>query len=422
MMKRRFTFLLVTVFTLLTSVGRTVFSEDWPQFRGPGGGASVDDAEIPMTWSENENIVWKTKLPGPGASSPILMKDRIFLTCYSGYGPTVGLSGDISKLIRHVVCLNRDNGKIVWEKKMPAKQPEEKTIREDHGYATSTPVADDERVYVFFGKSGVFAFDHDGKPAWEANVGSNTGGWGSAASPMLYESLLIVNASVESESIVALNKNTGKEVWRAKNINEAWNTPLLVETENGQTELVAAKLGQVLGLDPRTGEQLWTCDTDIEWYMVPSLVAQDGIVYCIGGRSGGSLAVRAGGRGDVTKTHRLWKGRKGSNVSSPILHDGHLYWMHDDSGVAYCAEAKTGKVLYEERLAEDRVYASTVRAGSNLFCVARDGRTFVLAAKPKFELLATNNLDDGSTFNASPAIADGRLYIRSDKYLYCIGN
>jgi len=400
-------------------------AEDWRQFRGPTGMGTSADPDIPVKWAEDENIVWKIKLPGPGASSPILVKDHIYLTSYSGFDLQRN-SDDTSKLVRHLICLNRKDGKLIWEKKMPAKQPEQPTIREGHGFATSTPVADDERVYVFFGKSGVFAFDHSGKQLWEASVGSELNGWGSAASPLLYKDLLIVNASVESTSIVALNKKTGDEVWRTGDINDAWNMPLPVKTESGDTELVVAKMGHVLGLDPQTGEELWRCETDIPWYMVPSLVAKDGIVYCIGGRgAGGSLAVRTGGRGDVTGTHRLWVGRKGSNVSSPVLHEGHLYWMHDDLGIAYCAEAETGEVLWEKRLADGQVYASTVIAGDNLYAVARDGRVFVMAAKPRFELLATNKFDeddDGTMFNASPAIADGRLYIRSDKYLYCIGN
>ena len=184
-----------------------------------------------------------------------------------------------------------------------------------------------------------------------------------------------------------------------------------------------ATIGKILGLDPATGKELWACTTNIAWYMVPSLVAQDGVVYCIGGRSGGSLAVRAGGRGDVTESHRLWTGRKGSNVPSPILHDGHLYWMNETNGTAYCAEAKTGNIVYEQPLERaGQVYASPVLAAGRIYYVARTGKTFVVAAKPAYELLATNDLSDRSTFNASPAISGGRLFLRSDRALYCLGN
>jgi outer membrane protein assembly factor BamB len=397
-------------------------ADDWPQFRGPGGLGISSEKGVPTTWSAKQNIVWKTPLPGPGTASPIIIGDRIFVTAFTGYGDAGEGSGNIEKLKRHVLSLRRDNGKILWSKEVPAAQPEQETIRENHGYATSTPVADSERVYVFFGISGVRAFDYDGHELWNADVGSNIGGWGSAASLMLVGDLLIVNASVESESLYAFNKVTGKQVWRATGINDAWNTPLLVTLDNGQQELIVATFGKVLGLDPATGDLLWSCDTDIGWYMVPSLVADNGVVYCIGGRSGGALAVRAGGRGDVTKSHRLWTGTKGSNVSSPLFHEGYLYFVQDSLGVACCTNAETGEVVYEERLEDaEGQYASPVLVDGKIYCVSRSGRTFVLAAKPEFEQLAVNELEERSVFNSSPAVADQRLFLRSDRYLYCIG-
>lgn len=398
-------------------------STDWPQFRGLGGQGVSDVKGLPVAWNGKQNIIWKTELPGPGTSSPIIVGSRIFLTCYSGYNVPQQPRGDMDKLKLHVVCLNCDSGKIQWNKEVAPKLPEQATIREEHGYATSTPVADGERLYVFFGKSGVYAFDFTGKRIWQADVGAGLNGWGSAASPILHGDLVIVNASVESEALVALDKMTGKEIWRAKGIKESWNTPLIVTNQDGKEELVVAVFGKILGICPATGEQLWSCETDIGWYMVPSLVAHDGIVYCIGGRSGGSLAVRTGGKGDVTKTHRLWTGKKGSNVSSPVFHDGHIYWMHDNLGIAYCAEAKSGKICYEERVegGVGQVYASPVLADGKLYYVSRVGRTFILAASPKYERLAVNDLSDGSTFNASPAISKNRLYLRSNRFLYCVG-
>jgi len=383
-------------------------------------GASADK-KIPTTWGQQKNIAWKAELPGPGASSPILVGKRIFLTCYSGYAVPGRPRGEMSQLKRHVVCLQRDNGKIVWTRQVPPVLPDSERNRENHGYATSTPVADDERLYVFFGKTGVFAFDLNGKRLWRADVGSKTSGWGSAASPVLYKGLLIVNASVESGSLVALDKQTGKEKWRTEGIKESWNTPLLVAGGNGKTELVVAIHGKVLGFDPSSGKRLWSCDTDIGWYMVPSLVTNAGVVYCIGGRgTGGALAIRLGGRGDITRTHRLWTLRKGSNVPSPVFHDGYLYWTHE-KGTACCADAKTGRIVYQESLPRaGQIYASPVLADGKLYYVSRWGICYVVAAKPKFELLATNELGRVGTINASPAVGDGRLYLRSDKFLFCI--
>lgn len=397
-------------------------SSDWRSFRGPTGQGISKSKELPLTWSETDNIAWKTPLPGPGASSPVVFGDRIYLTCYTGYFVPGEEGGSLEELKRHLLAFQRADGAPVWDRPVAAKLPEEKQIR-DHGFAANTPAVDAERIYTFFGKSGVYAFDHDGKELWHADVGSSTHGWGTAASPVLYKDLVFINASVESESLIALDCSTGKEKWRAKGIRESWNTPVLVTATEGRTELVVAIQGKVLAFDPDSGKQLWSCDTDIGWYMVPSVVAAEGIVYCLGGRSGvAGLAVRAGGDGDVTETHRLWTSMRGSNVTSPVYLDGHLYWMHESRGMAYCAEAATGKVVYEKRLERaGQVYASAILAGDRLYYLTREGKTFVVAAQPEFEQLAVNDLKDRSLFNGSPAVDGNRLLIRSDKFLYCIG-
>ncbi len=394
---------------------------DWPAFRGPGGMGASANKGVPANWSSSQNLVWKREMPGPGGSTPIVFGNRVFVTCFTGYAVPGAPGGSISALKRHLLCLDRTTGSITWQKTVAAAQPEEGSVRE-HGYASSTPAADSERVYAFFGKSGVFAFTHAGQQIWHASVGTQIHGWGSAASAVLHGDLVIINASVESESLVALNKRTGKEVWRTGGIKEAWNTPLLVPTAGGKVELVVPTIGTVLGFDPATGKQLWSCQTGIAWYMVPSLVADGGVVYCIGGRTGAALAIRCGGRGDVTNTHKLWTGKKGSNVSSPILHEGRLYWMHDDLGLARCADAKTGAILYEERVAgAGQFYASPVLADGKLYYVSRNSGVFVVAATPKYQLLAHNVLGDRSTFDASPAVTGNWLLVRSDRFLYCIG-
>jgi outer membrane protein assembly factor BamB len=394
---------------------------NWSQFRGPEGQGVSPSKDVPITWSTEKNLRWKTSLPGPGGSSPVIYGERIWVTCYTGYGVPGASGGDMSDLKRHLICLNRADGRPQWTNMVDAVLPEQTKVR-DHGYASSTPAVDAEGVYVFFGKSGVFAFSHDGRKLWHADVGSKVHGWGSATSPVLYNDTVIVNAAVESDSLVALNKRTGKEVWRADGMRESWNTPIFVTTDGGKTELVVATMGKVLGFDPQRGEQLWSCATDIKWYMVPSIVRHGEMVYCIGGRTGGALAVRAGGRGDVTSTRRLWTLTKGSNVSSPIYHNGHLYWLHENLGIVYCVEAATGKVVYEERLENaGQFYPSPVRAGDKLYCLSRRGAVFVIAAKPDFELLAKNDFGDRSSFDASPAIDGDRLLVRSDRFLYCVG-
>ncbi len=404
----------------LTIVSCAAAAGDWSQFRGPDGLGVSPSKGVPVTWSAERNLAWKTSLPGPGGSSPVVYGERIFVTCYSGYGVPGVSGGEMDLLRRHVICLKRIDGQVLWTNSVEAVLPEQPKVR-DHGYASSTPAADAERVYAFFGKSGVFAFNHEGRKLWHADVGSKVHGWGSATSPVLYKDLLIVNASVESDSLVALNKGTGQEVWRTGGMRESWNTPIFVRLDGGKTELVMAIMGKVLGLDPEKGEQLWSCATGIGWYMVPSLVTYRDVVYCIGGRTGGALAVRAGGMGDVTSARRLWTLSKGSNVSSPIYHDGRLYWLHENLGILYCAEAATGRVMFEERLENaGQFYASPVLAGDRLYCFTRRGAGFVIAAKSTFELLARNDLSDRSSFDASPAIDGDRLLVRSDKFLYCV--
>jgi outer membrane protein assembly factor BamB len=398
---------------------------DWPQFRGQGAMGRGEATGFALHWNDQSNIVWKTTLPGPGASSPIVRGDRVYLTCFTGYATSSREPGDIANLKRHLLCLNLADGKTVWDTARPAEQPEQDKIRENHGYASATPVIDDERIYAFYGRSGVIAFDHQGKELWNTKVGKKLNEWGSAASPVLFKDLLLVNASVESESLIALDRTNGKEVWRTGGVKDSWHPPVLLNAPDGKTEIVLAMIRKVVGFDPERGAQLWRADTGINWYMCPTPVAQDGIVYSIGGRNpNGGLAIRAGGRGDITGSHVLWKVNKGSNVPSPILHGGHLYWAHENLGVVYCVDAKTGEIEYEERLepSPGQIYASPVVAENRIYFVGRAGRTVVVAAEPKFQVLAVNDLESNrGVFNASPAISGNRLLIRSNRSLYAIG-
>lgn len=407
-------------FLLLLShcaIGHAV-DADWPQFRGAGGQGVTNAKDLPVTWSDSDNIAWKTKLPGFGSSSPIALGDRLYLTCYSGYGVDAENSGPMEDLKLHVVCLSTD-GKIIWDRHVQPKLPETERVR-DHGYAGPTPATDGRHLYVFFGKSGVFKFDLDGNRMWQADVGEGTHRWGCGTSPVLYGNLVIVNASVESGSLVAISKQDGEEVWRAPGMNASWNTPHLVNVGGGKQELVVSVRNQILAYDPATGEQLWTCD-GIKDYVCPSIVSSQGILYVIGGRSSKTIAIRAGGRGDVTESHVQWEAKAGANVCSPVVQNGYLYWVSDRNKVAYCVRLEDGEVIYAERF-PDQPYASAMAGDGKVYIVTRYGGTYVLAARPKFEQLAHNELDDRSTFNASPIVANGRLILRSDTYLYCIAD
>lgn len=401
---------------LIGIISTSIYAQDWPQFRGPGGQGISSAKDLPTTWDDQKNLIWKTKLPGPGASSPIVIGDKLYLTCYSGYG--MGQSGgNIDQLKRHVICVNAKDGKILWDTKIPPKQPEQKKVR-DHGYAAQTPASDGKYLYVFFGKCGVFKFDLKGSKIWEANVGNRTHSWGSGTSPILCDDVVIVNASVESRSLVGLDKKTGKELWRAKGMNSSWNTPHVIKI-NGKNEVVVSVKNFILAYDPATGKELWRC-RGVPDYVCPSIVSKDGIVYVIGGRQSKAFAVRAGGRGDVTDTHTVWTAKVGANVSSPVVHDGHLYWVSDRNRHAYCLDLKDGSIVYNERF-PGQPYASILAADGKLYVVTRRAGTFVLPAKPEFKILAKNKMSDRSQFNACPIIANGKLILRSDSTLYCIG-
>jgi outer membrane protein assembly factor BamB len=411
--------LAVNIIVSLASAG------DWPQFRGPGGLGVSDDKGLPEKWSEKENVLWKTKLPGLGTSSPITVGDSIYLTCYSGYAESAKEPGDQKNLMRHLVCLDRKTGEIRWTKDIKPVLPESQYRSGNdgqHGYASSTPTSDGTHLFVFFGKSGVYCFDLKGEQVWNKSVGTGTTGWGSAASPVLYKDLVIVNGAVESGALYALKKSDGSEVWKTPGTGNAWGSPMLVETPGGKTELVlslAGKTGKVTGYDPENGKKLWTCEGNADGYICSSIVSHDGIVYAIGGRQNHSVAVKAGGTGEQKP---LWVSRNDSRVNSPVYHDGYLYWLNEQRGQIMCINATDGKEVFAERLnGVGKAYASGVYADGKLYFFSDSATTFVIAAKPKYELIATNKLEDTSRTNASPAIDNGRLLIRTDKHLYCIG-
>jgi outer membrane protein assembly factor BamB len=404
---------------------------EWPQFRGPNSsGIASADARPAVTWGDSQNVKWKLALAGPGSSSPIVAGGSVFVTCYSGYGDGSG-GASLEKLQRHLVCVERETGKVSWDKSVPAELPEDSysgNLRE-HGYASNTPVTDGEHVYVFFGKTGLLAFDMAGQQLWKVNLGhlSSNRRWGSAASPILYRNLVIVNAAEEGRLICALDKLTGKEVWKvdAASLELSFGTPVFVECGGTRTDLAIAVPGELWGMNPETGKLRWFAQTGIEGNVSPSVVTADGIVYATGGYPRqGTIAVRAGGKGDVTSTNVLWTSREASYVPSPVVCNGHLLFV-SDQGVAMCLEAKSGKVIYRERLPElsggKPFYASVLLANGNLYAVSRRSGTFVLEAKPEFKLVAHNKLaGDDTDFNATPAIAGRQLFLRSNRTLYCI--
>ena len=425
-------FVAALVFALVSAL--TATAADWPRFRGPNGDGIATGSTPPTTWSDTKNLKWKSALPGPGSSSPISSGGKIFVTCYSGYGDG-SAGGSPDKLQRHLICVEQKSGKILWDQSVAAELPEDSFtgFLTEHGYASSTPVTDGERVYVFFGKTGVLAFDLEGKQLWKVNVGkmSSNRRWGSGASPVLYKNVVIVNAAEESRSIRALDKLTGKEVWKAEanSLELCFGTPELADCGGGRTDVVIAVPGELWALNPDTGKLRWFAETGIDGNVSPSAVAVDGVVYVTGGfPRQGSAAIRAGGKGDVTKTNLLWSSQNASYVPSPVVQDGNFYLINDQ-GFATCLEAKTGKLIYKERVSGGGstgpggkpFYASPVSAGGKLYAVSRRNGVFIIALKNDFSIVSQNKFaSDDSDFNAAPAIAGNQIFLRSNRFLYCI--
>jgi len=444
-------------------------ASDWTGFRGPKGTGASDDKGLPAALSK-DNILWKVEVSGPGTSTPITYGDRIFLTAYTGYGTTISkgfkgmgggkggfgkggfgkggfggpdTGGDQKKLRLVVVCLDRKDGKTLWTKEIEPRLPEAKFsgFLREHGYASSTPATDGKNSFVFFGKSGVLAFDMEGKQLWRADVGSKTHFWGSAASPVVYKNVVIVNASIESGSLVGLDKKTGKELWRVKGIGASWSSPVLVETKEGKSEVVVSIPKKIAAYDPETGKDLWHCqgiggsgdDEEPGGFggfgmggptASSTPLARDGIVYAMGGggRRGGStsIAIKSGGKGNVDKTHVLWRKSVGAGNCSPVLSGDQFCWV---AGIANALSVTDGSTAYQQRLYDARQeYVSAVAADNKIYSLTRFEGLFVLDGGDKFKKLGHLTFEgDDSIFNASPAVSDGHIYVRSNKYLYCLG-
>ncbi|GAA4444586.1 PQQ-binding-like beta-propeller repeat protein [Novipirellula rosea] len=411
-------FLLTVVTWVLTaSVGNAA----WPEFLGPGGQARSADT-VPTTWSETENLLWKVDLPGSGSSSPIIVDDQVIITCY--------VSGAEAK--RQVISFDKTNGQQKWAVDFPIDYREDRYqgYITEHGYASNTPVTDGENVYVFLGKGGVHSISLDGKKNWSFDVGKGSSNrqWGSAASLVLFENSVIVNAAEESRAIIALDKATGKEIWRqdADMLELTYGTPRIITQPDSEPELVISVPGEIWSMNPRTGKLRWCCESPMTGNVTPSVIVDGDTVYSFGGyRASGSIAVKLGGKDDVTDSHVQWTNRSSSYVATPLLQDGRFYWI-DDRGIAYCTSAKDGEVIYKSRVDDLEsgrpVYASPVLIGKNIYVVTRRSGTIVYAPNDDFKPISLNKFaGDETDFNASPAVSDGKLYLRSNQSLYCVG-
>ena len=429
-----------TVLTMLalTLMTVTAVAEDWPRFRGPmGSGVANSGTAVPSTWSPKANLAWKVEMPGPGASSPIIVGNKAFVTCYSGYGLDQSNPGELENLVRHLVCVDMQTGKKLWQKDVKVVLPEDPYSGigvTAHGYASHTPVSDGKNVYAFFGKSGVHAFDMDGNKLWSAEVGkeSDPTRWGSSSSPIVFENLVIVTASAESQSIVGLDKSSGKEVWRqeAKGLDGMWGTPALVKIDDNRTDLVMCVSKELWGLNPKTGKMRWLADATGAQNAYSSIIQDGSRVFAVTGRGGGSVAVDAGGSGDISKTNTVWTGGVSGSFASPVRHESKIYAIA--RGIVTVMDTDTGEQLERLRLKGGEQtggrfgsldYPSPIVVGDRLFYMNGSGQMYVFALGDKMEQLAVNKVtNDKEIFWGTPAVSNDKLVIRSSENLYCVAD
>lgn len=432
-------FLLALTATILPPAAADTVSGPawWPQWRGPGGQGVSADTQVPLSWSEQENVLWKTPLPGAGNSTPVIWGDRIFLTA-------AGPGGNE----RLVVCVRTTDGKVLWQQVASKGVPPGKT-HEWNGFASASCTTDGQHVFAFFGTPGLFCFDLDGRPVWKHTFGvfADGAGWGTAASPFLFQNLVIQNCDndgpkfrpagtnpeeVAPAGLVALDKNTGEQRWfTPRDQGRGFSTPRLMAVRGGRVDLLLNGPLGLWGYDPKTGRERWHCDRvdrdELGRFGEPMPVSEGDMLFVSSGRPGPCQGVRLPGDGDVTRTHVVWQGvRKGHrDVASPVVVDGRLY-AADNKGKLTCLDLKTGKELYNERIGngKNKAIGSPVVVRGKILFPLDDGVTVVVEPGPAFRVVGRNRLGDGTPldFGASPAIADGEIYLRSQTHLYCIGS
>jgi outer membrane protein assembly factor BamB len=407
----------------------TVHAENWPQFRGAHGGVSGETG-IPVTWSASSNVAWRTALPGPGHSSPIVWADRIFLTAFrrqegGSWSLTRSVAGMIARGVSVngqllVLSLDRRSGKVLWERPVAAPAIEE--IHPTNSPASPTPVTDGTHVFAYFGSFGLVAFDFNGNKVWEKRLGPFPNEWGSASSPILHGSALILNVDTDGEDfLLAVDKTSGRTMWQTKRLaTRAWPVPVIWNV-NGQDQIVVSGSERVIAYDPATGSEIWRVDGLSTW-VSPTPVIAHGLLYVTSSGQGGNvtMAIRPGGRGNITATHIAWQNaRAATYISSPVVVGDYLFTVRN-GGVVTCLNAKTGQLVWQERVrGGGDYYASPVAVEGRIYVTSEDGVVSVVAAKPVFELLGSSDL--GERTMASPAVSQGQMFVRTDTHLWAVG-
>ena len=400
-----------------------LFADNWPMWRGPLGTGVAKEKQLPTRWDSQTNVKWKTPLPERGNSTPVIWEKRVFLT-------------QAREAQRLVVCLNRADGTVLWEKGTDYAGPEK--FHPTNTPCAASPATDGEIVVANFGSAGIFAFDFEGRKLWQVDLGPVTHQWGYAASPVLdSERCYIHFGPGTNHMVVALEKRSGKKLWQVDVPIEhpsertdgfagkqgevgSWSTPILVQADQ-RPELVVSLPGRLAAFDPKSGAKLWRCG-GLNPLLYTSAMAGEGVVIGAGGYGGSTVAVRPGGVGDVTE-QRMWhKLRDKQRIGSGVIAKGHLFILNTP-GTAQCISLKTGDTVWEQRLSgtgsRSESWSSMILVNDLIYVNNQAGDVFILRAAPEFELIATNSILDG-VMNASVAASDGEIFLRTEKNLWCI--
>jgi outer membrane protein assembly factor BamB len=389
-------------------------AENWPSRWGPSGNSMSGETRVPLRWSRDQGVRWKTPLPAPGNSCPIVWENQVIVT----------QSFDREGSRRGLLSFDRRDGRKLWEASIPFAGKE--STHQDNPYCSHSPVTDGERVIALLGSAGILCTDMRGRQLWRKETGPLEQIWGTAASPRIHGNLVFFNCGPGDRTfLLALDKRTGREVWRvdepgkyghkAEEWMGSWSDPAIVRVR-GRDELIMAWPGAVKAYDPATGRLLWTCrGLSPLVYTTPLVTPEVVVVLC--GYGGAWMAVRPGGDGDVTETHRLWRHERASQrIGSGVIIGEHVYLVNEP-GTAQCFEWRTGKEIFNERLGST-TWGSLVHAAGRLYSTSLRGETAVFAAKPQFEVLARNPLEERTM--ATPAISNGEIFIRTHEHLWCI--
>ncbi len=426
--------LAIASLTLVAAAADTTSQQYWPQWRGPNATGVSTTADPPIEWSETKNVRWKTEIPGRGSGTPVIWGDKVFVLSAVPVGVDAAAShqarGGVQPRIAHrsvVMALDRKTGRLLWERTARETMPHEGAHPQFGTYASSSAMTDGERVYAFFDSFGLYAYDMNGKLLWETDLGDKKmrNEFGEGQTPVLHGNRIVVQWDHQGPSfIAALDKTTGKEIWRTERQEiDSWGTPLVVE-HGGRAQVIATAMNKVRSYDLETGALVWE-GPGLTMNPIPSSVYGDGMVFAVSGFRGNKLhAIRLDeAKGDITASGAIkWSlSQDTPYVPSPLLYDGVIYLLKGNTGILSAFDARTGKPHYQLQRLEGvpNVFASPVGAKGRVYVPGQQGTTIVFKHGPAFEVLATNALDDA--FDASPALAGNEIYLRGANYLYSIG-